>query len=172
MMTMLRTLACLMALQFAPLGGDRAAQDCPCEKPVIGWVERVVMQDVDMQVKARIDTGASVSSLDANILELEAGSDGSGEKVRFRIKNGEEESAVIERTIVEWSEIKGKGTSSTIRRPVVTLDICLGGKRLEGRINLADRSRFLYPVLIGRNLIRTGGFLVDSDKTYMRDPGC
>jgi hypothetical protein len=153
-------------------GAAHASEDCPCADAVLGRVERVVMQDVGMALKARIDTGARMTSLDANILELGAPDEGGGETVRFRIRNRDEESDVIERDVVEWTEIKGKGTPRTIRRPVVILDLCLGGKRLEGRVNLADRSDFLYPVLIGRNLLRAGGFLVDPERTFVREPGC
>ena len=64
------------------------------------------------------------------------------------------------------SELEQRGASG------VRLDVCLAGKRLEGRVNLADRSRFLYPALIGRNLLETGGFLVDSEQTFTREPGC
>ncbi|MGH8581020.1 MAG: RimK/LysX family protein [Gammaproteobacteria bacterium] len=73
---------------------------------------------------------------------------------------------------MEWAEIKGKGTKQAVRRPVVRLDFCLGGKRLEGRINLTDRSMFLYPVLIGRNILKTGDFLIDPRKKFMQKPGC
>jgi hypothetical protein len=54
----------------------------------------------------------------------------------------------------------------------VILDICLGGKRLEGRFNLADRELFLYPVLVGRNILRTGDFLIDPKGKFMEHPGC
>jgi hypothetical protein len=145
-----------------------AAQDAP----IIGRVEYVVMQDVGIKLKARIDTGAGVSSIDAKILKIKPAAGGSGERVVFEIRDDKGNAKSIERKIVEWAEIKGKGTTKSSRRPVVILDFCLGGKRLEGRINLADRSGFLYPVLIGRNILKTGGFLIDPGKTFMRPPGC
>ena len=130
------------------------------------------MEDVGIKLKARIDTGARVSSIDAKIVEIKPAANGSGEKVVFQIKDDDGNIKTLERTIVEWAEIKGKGTEKTIRRPVVRLDFCLGGKRLEGRINLADRSAFLYPVLIGRNILKTGDFLIDPRKKFMEKPGC
>ncbi|MGH8581021.1 MAG: RimK/LysX family protein [Gammaproteobacteria bacterium] len=62
-----------------------------CEKsaPIIGRVEYVVMEDVRMKLKARIDTGAGVSSIDAKIMQLKPAADGSGEKVIFEIKDDE-----------------------------------------------------------------------------------
>ena len=139
---------------------------------IIGRVEYVVMQDVGIKLKARIDTGAGVSSIDAKILQIKPAASGSGERVLFEIRDDTGKAKSIERKIVEWTEIKGKGTEKSSRRPVVILDFCLGGKRLEGRINLSDRSGFIYPVLIGRNILKTGGFLIDPSKTFMRPPGC
>ncbi len=139
---------------------------------IIGRVEYVVMQDFGIKLKARIDTGAGVSSIDAKILQITPVAGGSAERVVFEIRDDAGNAKSIERKIVEWAEIKGKGTTKSSRRPVVILDFCLGGKRLEGRINLADRSGFLYPVLIGRNILKTGGFLIDPSKTFMRPPGC
>lgn len=57
--------------------------------PIIGRVEYVVMEDVRMKLKARIDTGAGVSSIDAKIVEIKPAADGSGEKVIFQIKDDE-----------------------------------------------------------------------------------
>ncbi|MGH8488487.1 MAG: ATP-dependent zinc protease family protein [Gammaproteobacteria bacterium] len=137
----------------------------------MGRVEYVVMEDVRMKLKARIDTGAGISSIDAKIVEIKPAAGGSGEKVVFQIKDDEGKIETIERTIVDWAEIKSRGKRAE-RRPVVRLDFCLGGKRLEGRINLADRSMFVYPVLIGRNLLETGDFLVDPRKKFTEKPGC
>ncbi len=128
------------------------------------------MQDVGMKLKARIDTGAGISSIDAKIVEIKRATDGSGERVVFQIKDDDGEIKTVERKIVGWAEIKS--TKQAVRRPVVRLDFCLGGKRLEGRINLADRSMFLYPVLIGRNILKTGDFLIDPRKKFMKKPGC
>jgi hypothetical protein len=40
------------------------------ERVVIGRVENVVLDDLDMKLKARVDTGAGVSSLNAKILKI------------------------------------------------------------------------------------------------------
>lgn len=153
--------------------GCNSAERSALDKPVtLGRVEYVVMEDVRMKLKARIDTGAALSSIDAKIVEIKPAPSGSGEQVIFRIKDDAGHTKSIERTIVEWAKIKGKGAERSVRRPVVRLDLCLGGKRIEGRINLADRSQFLYPVLIGRNILETGNFIVDPRKKYTEKPGC
>jgi hypothetical protein len=153
----------------APTASETAA---PPEKPrvVIGRIEFVVLQDIHVKLKARIDTGAGVSSVDAKILEVKQTPD--GERVRFQIKDGRGGTKTLERDVVDWANIKVMGTDQKNRRPIVKMDVCLGGKKLEGRINLTDRSQFLYPVLIGRNLLNTGKFLVDPGATYLQEPGC
>jgi hypothetical protein len=52
------------------------------------------------------------------------------------------------------------------------MDICLGGKQIEGRVNLTDRSTFLYPVLLGRNILKAGDFLIDPERNFMEHPSC
>jgi len=73
------------------VASSSAKERCACEKsaPIIGRVEYVVMEDVRMKLKARIDTGAGVSSIDAKIVEIKPAADGSREKVTFQIKDDE-----------------------------------------------------------------------------------
>jgi hypothetical protein len=143
---------------------------CAEERVIIGRVENVVMQDVGMKVKARIDTGAGVSSIRAKVVKIDRRAD--GERITFALSDDQGRIQNVERKIVEWAEIKSMATKTSIRRPVVILDICLGGKRLEGRFNLADRSGFLYPVLVGRNILKTGDFLIDPKQKFTAHPGC
>jgi hypothetical protein len=163
----------LMLLIFASHSACGAPRPAAApEKPriVIGRVEFVVLQDVHIRLKARIDTGAGVSSVNAKILEVKQTPD--GERVRFQIEDGRGGTKTLERDIVDWANIKVMGSDRKNRRPIVIMDVCLGGKKLEGRVNLTDRSAFLYPVLIGRNLLNTGKFLVDPDALYLQEPGC
>lgn len=174
MLPTIQRVAIVAVLLSTPFSSGAVTKALPADEEslIIGRVEYVVMQDVGIKLKARIDTGAGVSSIDAKVLQIKPATGGSGERVVFEIRDGAGKAKAIERKIVEWAEIKGKGTAKTSRRPVVILDFCLGGKRLEGRINLADRSGFIYPVLIGRNILKTGDFLIDPSKTFMRQPGC
>jgi hypothetical protein len=155
------------------INAEAAKPSCdPNTTTIIGRVENVVMQDVGMKLKARIDTGAGISSIHAKILEIKPAKGDSSERVVFQLTDDDGKTKTLERPIVKWAEIKGKGIARAIRRPVVRVDFCLGGKRLEGRINLANRGRFLYPVLIGRNILKTGDFLIDPRKKFMENPGC
>jgi len=46
------------------------------------------------------------------------------------------------------------------------MEICVGPKRFPIRINLNDRSKMKYPVIIGRNVLKEG-FAVDCDCTHI-----
>jgi hypothetical protein len=141
-------------------------------RPVIGWIEYVALEDANIVVKARIDTGAGLASINAEIVEVKKSKDGTTEKVVFRIVDNDGNKKTMQRTIVEWINIKKKGGDGYIKRPVIKLDFCLGGKQVEARANLADRSDFLYPVLIGRNVLKAGDYMIDPEKTFTHEPGC
>ena len=141
---------------------------------VLGRVENVVLEDAALKLKARIDTGAGVSSVHAEILDVFR-ADATGvfrDRIVFRLSDTSGRVVRLERDVLEWMRVKRKGVSGFIDRPVVLMDFCLGGKQIEARVNLANRSRFIYPLLIGRNVLKAGGFLIDPSKTFMEHPGC
>ena len=130
---------------------------------VIGRAERVGVEAIETSVKARIDTGAGVTSLNARIMEVtKSTSPGGSDKVKFQIKDDAGNTRVLEKDVVDWQNIKNKGGDGYTKRPVVKMDLCLGGKEIYGRVNLVDRSNFKYQLLIGRNFLETGDFVVDA----------
>ncbi len=139
----------------------------------IGWVEKVGVYDADIVLKARIDTGAGMSSVNADIIRiLPSEEKDAPDRVVYRIHDEGTKTKTMRSDIVEWQNIKKKDSKDFIRRPVVRMSLCIGKKKITGRVNLADRSHFLYPVLIGRNFLRTGDYMVDSRKTFTREPRC
>jgi hypothetical protein len=53
-----------------------------------------------------------------------------------------------------------------VERPVIRFSFCIAGDVVTGEVNLAQRSHFEYPVLIGRNMLHKRGILVDSGSTF------
>ena len=159
-------------LTFSTITAHAAEKSKNASRPIIGAVEYVDLDDAGLIVKARIDTGAGLTSINAEIVEIRPPADGKPERVVFRVVDKQATKKTLVRDVVEWVNIKKKGGTGFIKRPVVRLDFCLGGKRIEAKANLADREDFLYPVLIGRNVLVTGNFLVDPKRTFMHDPGC
>lgn len=140
---------------FAPSGDILAA-----DKPVIGAIEHVIIEPFGVKVDARIDTGASTTSLDARNIKV------SKDTVTFNLspKFGGAELTV---PIIAWKHVRTSG--SRARRPVVELELCIDAKRIRVLVNLADRSEMRYPLLLGRNVIK-GNFVVDPSRSYLTTP--
>ena len=143
----------------------------------VGWVENVKLKDTNTVLKAKLDTGAQTSSIDAEIIDIQEDADDApsgttGDKVIFSIKDGDSDRRVVyERFILRYVNIKRK-ISGTIRRPVVAMTFCVAGRTSREEVNLADRENFVYPVLVGRNMLSHAKLIVDASKTFTRRPTC
>lgn len=109
------------------------------EKKIIKLVESVEVynlnKDKKSKVKARIDTGAAISSIDIK-LAAKLGLGPIIDHANIRNSHGKSVRAVIEGVIV------------------------LKGEELKERFTLANRSEMKYDVLVGRNILRND-FLID-----------
>lgn len=142
------------------------------EDQVFGWVENATLQPWDITVKAKLDSGALTSSLDARDIELFEQDD--EEWVRFRLKledqeSGEVFSDVIERPLYREQAVRGAGGRD--ERPVVLMELCMGDTVYEEEFSLRDREEMLYPLLLGRRTISHLG-LLDVRNTFLQEPGC
>ena len=97
----------------------------------------VIGPNKEKKVTARVDTGATKSSMDL--------------KLAAELKLG---------PIFKTRKVKSAHGDSL--RPVVKGTVIIKGKQLSSDFTLADRNHLKYPVLIGRNLLRKGDFLVDT----------
>lgn len=138
------------------------------DKQSIGWLEEISINNDELQLKAKIDTGATTSSLNSKIIKLFTRD--KQRWVRFRVGNKEGQDIVLERKILRIVKIKRK-LALPIKRYVISLGICLGNRYREMEVNLANRENFVYRVLIGRNYLKDH-FLVDSSRTFTTSPNC
>jgi hypothetical protein len=90
--------------------------------------------------------------------------------VRFNLKNWKGRTENIEARVIRTATIKQHDTESATR-PVIRLGICLGNVYKEVEVNLQDRSKFNYQMLIGRSYLRKS-ILVDSSVTFTVEPDC
>jgi hypothetical protein len=161
-------LSLLFMLEFATAAAKKRAET------LIGRVEYVTVKQNKAKItyKARIDTGAGVSSIHAENIKILKDKASTKKLVKFNLKINEETTKTFKVHLADWMQIKNKHNNGYTKRPVVKLKLCLGGIVLRGRFNLADRSNFLYPVLIGRNILKTGAFLVDSRRKFTTESTC
>jgi hypothetical protein len=123
------------------------------DKLLVGEIEKVRLTPPGRVFHARIDTGATTSSLDArDIARFER--DGSA-WVRFKIKDPDSDTLYeLEKPVVRRVRIVQSGNAEPDRRPVVKLQIQLGRLTLSEEFTLVDRTHLDYQVLIGRNILR------------------
>lgn len=125
---------------------------------VIGEVEPLYLPPLKTPFRSRVDTGAATSSIDAqNIRFFER----DGEKwVAFTITNrANNESRRFEKKI--HKQVSVKRIEESEKRTLVEMDVRFGNETFTALFSLADRSKFEYQGLIGRNII-TGRNIVDT----------
>ena len=107
---------------------------------VIGLAEKVKIYHLkgNKIVIAKIDTGATKSSIDTNLAaELGLG-------------------PVIKSKLI-------KSAHGSKLRPIIEATIELSGKKIKSEFTLADRAHMKYRILIGQNILKDG-FLIDPIK--------
>jgi hypothetical protein len=146
------------------------AADAPLTRnlQMAGWIENISIFPGNLKIKAKLDTGARNSSLNAKHLE-EFYRDGD-KWVRFKLKNWKGRTENFEAKIIRTATIKQHGNES-LTRPVIRLGICLGNVFKEVEVNLEDRRKFNYQMLIGRSFLKNS-FAVDSSATFTVEPDC
>jgi hypothetical protein len=118
--------------------------------------------------KARIDTGATTSSINARNIKLFR--KGGKRWVRFEINGKSGQRVRMELPVVRRVRIKRFGQESK-SRSVVRLGLCMGGYYKDAQVTLQDRRRREFPVLIGRRYM-AGAMLVDPAREYLTKPDC
>jgi len=136
--------------------------------PTAGWVEYTYIMPESFIMKAKLDTGADTTSINANNVTTFT-RDGS-DWTRFTLRNFENNTMIIERPVVRTALIK-RHSGNTHKRPVIELALCINGIIKTVEVNLVDRSRFKYQLLIGRNFMRDS-LLVDPAKKYILPEHC
>ncbi|WP_434458463.1 ATP-dependent zinc protease [Stutzerimonas urumqiensis] len=148
------------------------------DKTVYGLTERVAIPEFGLELPAKLDTGAQTASLSAR--DIERFMRNGKQWVRFDLAIDKTHQQAIERPVARLSKIKRRAgdydpeqEKTYTARPVIEVDMCLGGTRRSIEVNLTDRSAFQYPLLIGSDALTQFGALVDPSLTYAAGkPGC
>lgn len=146
-----------------PTGGSAAERII-----TVGVAEMVRIFPSGHTFKARIDTGATTSSINARNIKLFR--KGGKRWVRFEINGKNGQRVRLELPVVRRVRIKRFGQESK-SRSVVRLGLCMGGYYKDAQVTLQDRRRRQFPVLIGRRYM-AGAILVDPGREYLTKPDC
>lgn len=148
------------------------------EKTVYGLNEYAKLAGIDLEVAAKLDTGAKTASLSARDIKRFKRN---GESwVRFYLAIDTAHSHPIELPLARVSKIKRRAgdydpdeDKNYTARPVIALDICMGSALRSIEVNLTDRSAFQYPLLIGSEALKRFDALVDPSLKYAAGkPAC
>ncbi len=119
-------------------------------KQVVGWVEEAIVNPGRVVLQAKLDTGADNTSIDAKNV---SGFTRDGRKIlRFQVDNRQGQTVDFEKEQV-GTEMVPKHTGDDEERPLVVMELCVGGECRSTLVNLSDRSRLDYPLLIGRSFM-------------------
>ncbi len=136
------------------------------ERIIAGWLETIILDPTQIKLRAKLDSGAKTSSIDAkNIQRFER--DGKT-WLRFDLPNGERKKSVshtLELPLLRDVLIKRHNMPSATRS-VVEMSFCINSHYYTTEFTLADRSNFNYPVLLGRRFLQ-GNILIDSAETFI-----
>jgi hypothetical protein len=137
-------------------------------KQIVGVIENARILPGDIVIPAKLDTGADNSSL--NVRQLTEFEREGGRWVRFEVTDRDGKTVTVERKLLRTAKIK-RHQGSRQERPVVRMGICIGNYYKEVEVNLVDRSRFTYQLLIGRSFMK-GGLVVDPSVEHTIEPEC
>ena len=122
-------------------------------KLVVGETEQVWLDIVNDSFVARIDTGATTSSLSAQDITV---FERDGKPwVSFNMAHeGVDEKLQVETRLVRYVRIRQASAEDIERRPVVELTMRLGRFAQKTEFTLTDRSQMTYSVLLGREFLK------------------
>jgi hypothetical protein len=134
---------------------------------VIGWKERLNFPEWGIhRIRAKIDTGARTSAVDAVDYEMIQAVTGTL-SVRLRLaleRRHPERVTVVETPVLRMVRVRNSGGTSE-ERPLIETVIGLGPLTKRIRLTVTRRPAMLHRLLLGREAL-AGDFLVDVSRKY------
>lgn len=145
------------------------AETPPRELIILGWVENVWLIDPGFTLRAKLDSGAATSSLDARIIKKFR--KGGQRWVRFAVVNPRtgEERVLVRKRFRTIGVVQHDGINQV--RPTVMLEACVADHLVDIEVSLVDRSEFSYRLLLGRSALESFA-LIDPANTFLSRPQC
>jgi len=105
------------------------------DRLIIGTEETIILEDGN-KYRAKIDTGADSSSIDKKLLE-----------------------SFGDKEIIEHKYFRS--ALGRHKRPITRLEITFQGIKFTENFNISDRSNLKFKILIGKDILKKEGFLID-----------
>lgn len=139
------------------------------QKKIIGWKEWFNLACLGLPaIKGKIDTGAKTSSLHAFNIENFYIED--VEYVKFDIhplqKNKNLERSCIARVIDHRMVCDSGGKKE--KRSVIESELAIGEEKMKIEITLTNRDSMAFRMLLGRDAVKQGNFLVDVSRSFVQ----
>ena len=135
-------------------------------KVTYGFVEKINLLEQNEVLSAKLDTGAKSSSL--NAVDIKKVIIKNKKYIRFRVPGIDKlfvceylGKVRIKPRTDEVGKVGGDEEFKSWRRPVVLMRVKLGNEERTIKINLTNRSHFIYPVLLGRQAIIAFDGIID-----------
>ncbi|WP_100753837.1 ATP-dependent zinc protease [Vibrio salilacus] len=144
----------------------KPAQKTADGKLLLGEEEWVYIPGLEQNFRARVDTGATTSSISAvDIVPFER--DGK-DWVKFKIEHDNIKSKEMALPVKRWVKIRQSNSEGTQDRAVVEAWLQVGDLKEKTDFTLADRSHLTYPLLLGRSFFKDVA-VVDVSQKYIQD---
>lgn len=141
----------------------------PSDLPVVGWREWIALPELGIaRIKAKVDTGARSSALHA--VDQEVVERAGKTYVRFSvfpIQRKKEGKVRGEALLLEHRSVRSSSGRTEVR-PVVELEVEMGGRRFPVEVTLTRRDRMGFRMLLGRTALRRR-FRVDPGRSFLLD---
>ncbi|ROV58444.1 ATP-dependent Zn protease [Vibrio ponticus] len=134
-------------------------------KLILGEKEWVYIPGLEESFRARIDTGATTSSISA--VDIKPFERDGKDWVKFKMEHDGVSSKEISLPVERWVKIKQSSAEGSQRRAVVHAWIQIGDLKEKTEFTLADRTHLSFPVLLGRSFFRDVA-VVDVSRKYVQ----
>lgn len=143
------------------------------QKIIYGYVEKVTLVAKNLTLSAKLDTGAKSASL--NAIDIQEVEQLGKTYLKFKVPNKHGQTVEFLCEYLGKVKIKvrtGENTNlphfgTAIKRPIVLIEMQIGEQKRTIPVNLTNRKRFNYPLLLGRDAIIAFDGLVDPQQVFM-----
>ena len=163
---------CFLVLLFISLAIISNSSAKEPAKVITGWVEKIRLKDHDFEIKAKLDTGARTSSMNAKNIKSFKKNDQRWVQFTLVLMDNKDNmhEIQVEKPRSRRTKIKNHDGEHD-KRHVVNFEICFNGKTYTTEFTLADRSEYIYDVLLGRQFLKNI-VVIDPSKVFLTTAEC